>query len=57
MVFRWNAKTDRYESTSLRRDLAGLARYRDFLQGLLEEGEAESAVVRRQVVEFYRGGE
>ena len=56
MVFRWNAKADTYEPTAELHDPAGLGRYRDFLQGLLNGGEIEMGAVRHKAVEFYRGG-
>jgi len=56
MVFRWNAKTDVYEPTAEPRDAAGLSRYTDFLQGLLDQGEVAMEAVRPKAVEFYKGG-
>ena len=56
LVFRWNAKADLYEPTTELHDRAGLGRYRDFLQCLLDEGEVVMEAIRRRAVEFYRGG-
>jgi energy-coupling factor transporter ATP-binding protein EcfA2 len=55
LVFRWNAKTDTYEPTPELRDLKALGRYRDFLAGLLDEGEVTIEAVRRKAMEFCRG--
>ncbi len=56
MVFRWDAKTDTYEPGARQPDLVGLGRYREFLQGLLEEGEKEMGAVRQKVVRYYQDG-
>jgi hypothetical protein len=56
-AFRWNAGADVYEPTAKPHDAAGLGRYRDSLQGLLDESEVMVEAVRRKAVEFYRGGE
>ena len=57
MVFQWVPKTDRFEQTAELREPAGLKRYRDFIQGLLDGGTGAVDAVRRKVVEFFRGGE
>ena len=36
---------------------AELERYKQFVQALVDQGEAEMEAVRRQVVEFYRDGQ
>jgi hypothetical protein len=48
MIFRWNTQSDRFEPTAELREPAGLKRYRDFLQGLVEAGEANLIVRRDQ---------
>jgi dsDNA-binding SOS-regulon protein len=53
-AFRWNAKADVYEPTAKPRDAAGLGRYREFLQGLLDEGKVTLEEVQRQAVKFTR---
>ena len=57
LVFRWNAKADTYEPTTELHDLKGLGRYRDFLGGLLDEGEITIEAVRRKALEFCRDGQ
>ena len=56
-VFRWNAKADRYEPTAELHDPAELGRYEGLIQGLVDDDDVEMEVVRRKVVEFYRGRE
>jgi len=56
LVFRWNAQADTYEPTAELSEPAELSRYRDFLQGLVDEGEIKMEAVRRKAVEFYRDG-
>ena len=56
MVFRWNAETDAYEPTAELHDPAGLGRYKDFVQGLLDEGDVTIEAVRRKALKFYRDG-
>jgi hypothetical protein len=46
--------TSRLPSHAMRR---GCGRYRDFLQGPLDEGEVTMEAVRHKAVEFYRSGE
>jgi hypothetical protein len=53
MVFRWNPKANAYEPA----DAVGLGRYRDFLQGLLDDGEIATEAVRRRAVKFYGNGD
>ena len=57
MVFQWVPQTDRFEQTAELQEPAGLKRYRDFIQGLLDGGQRDVEAVRRKVVEFFRGGE
>jgi energy-coupling factor transporter ATP-binding protein EcfA2 len=54
MFFRWNAKADTHVPTTEPPDPAGLGRYQDFLNRLLDASEIEMEVVRRRTVEFYR---
>jgi hypothetical protein len=53
MIFQWVPQTDRFEQTAELREPAGLKRYRDFLQGLVERGAGEMEAVRRRVIRFY----
>ncbi len=54
---RWNVKSDTYEPVGDLRDPAGLGRYRDFLQGLVEESQIMAGAVRYKAAAFYRGRE
>jgi len=56
-VFHWNAASDTFEATGELHERAELERYKQFVQGLVDQGEAEMEAVRRQVVEFYRDGQ
>jgi len=53
LVFRWEAHADRFVPTADLHEPGQLKRYEDFIQGLLNTGEAEMAVVRRRVTQFY----
>lgn len=55
-VFRWNAASDMFEATGELHERAELERYKQFVQGLVDQGEVEMESVRRQVVEFYGDG-
>jgi energy-coupling factor transporter ATP-binding protein EcfA2 len=57
MVFRWNPKADAYEPTIEPADAVGLGRYRDFLRGLLDDGEIATEAVRRRAMKFYGNGD
>jgi hypothetical protein len=54
MVFRWNGTSDTFEPIAELRDPAGLAPYRDFLQGLVDDGEVAIEAVRGRAIELYR---
>jgi hypothetical protein len=53
LLFRWQAKSDTFEQVGPLRDPQGLKPYVEFIERLVEEGEAEARAVRRKVVEFY----
>ena len=56
-VYRWNATSDTFEVTGQPHESSDLERYKQFVQALVDQGEAEMEAVRRQVVEFYRDGQ
>ena len=53
LVFRWEAHADRFAPTVELHERGQLKRYEDFIQGLLDAGEAELALVRRRAIQFY----
>jgi len=48
MVFRWDVRADHFQQTADLREPAGLKRYQDFVQGLLDAGEIEMEGIRRR---------
>jgi hypothetical protein len=48
MVFRWDARADHFQQTAELREPAGLKRYQDFLQSLVDTGETEMEAIRRR---------
>ena len=56
-VFRWNGKADRHEPIGELPDPAELGCYENLIQDLVNDGEVDMEVVRRKVVEFYKGRE
>lgn len=54
--FRWDAPTDTFRQVGELRRPAELGEYVQFLRQLLNEGEVETELVRRKVLDFYRDG-
>jgi hypothetical protein len=54
--FQWDAPTDTFRQVGELDQPAQLGQYVQFLQQLLDQGEVETAAVRRKVLAFYRDG-
>jgi len=55
LLFQWEAACDRFIQVGELRDPDELRPRLDFIQQLVDEGEVDSSVVRRKVVEYYKG--
>ena len=55
LLYRWHEPSDAFERVEPPRDPQGLAPYEDFIQRLVDAGEADAQAVRRKALAFYRG--
>jgi len=55
LLFRWEPKTDRFETVGELGRPDELKPYLNFVRQLVEQGEAKIEAVRRRVVAFYHG--
>jgi len=53
LLFEWDKPSDTFRQAGDLPDAAELGRYRDFVQRLVEEGDAEVEAVRRKTLAFY----
>jgi len=54
LLFQWDAQSDAFRRAALLRDPAGLGRYVEFVDRLVQDGETRAPAVRRKVIELYR---
>ncbi len=53
LLFEWDGDTDTFRQAADLSDPDGLAPYVEFIQRLVDDGDVDTRVVRRKVVEFY----
>ena len=56
LLYQWDPKSDSFQQRADVEDPAGLKRYVDFIQRMVDKGQVDTGVVRREIVEFYGGG-
>jgi hypothetical protein len=53
LVFAWDPAFDAFRPTAALREPEELARYAQFIQQMVDDGESDAASVRRKVLAFY----